>query len=301
MIPRLDPAAVRVGINPIGWSNDDFQDLGADIGLERCLEEARAAGFAGVELGHKFPRRAAVLGPVLARHGLALVSGWHSTHLLEHSVAEELRELEPHLDLLAALGARVAIVAECSRRTYTEAQAPLRFGTERPGLTEPEWRRLSAGLEELAAHASGRGLDLAYHHHTGTVIQEQHEIEALLERTRALRLLLDTGHLALAGIDPGAVCAAWAPRLAHVHLKDVRSEVRRRASSDGWSFERAVREGVFAVPGQGGVDFDPVFAALAQHGYTGWLVVEAEQDPALAEPLEQARRGREAVRRATGL
>ena len=292
---------VRVGVNPILWSNDDFRDLGGDLPLERCLGEMRAAGYAGTELGHKYPRDRAALGEVLDAHGLALVSGWHSTYVLERPLDVEREALVAHLDLLGALGCRTAIVAECSRRSYDDPGAALQFERNGDGLSSDEWDRLARGLDDLACIASERNMRLAYHHHMGTVVQTEPEIGALMARTRKLHLLLDTGHLAFAGVDPVRMLGAHRARVAHVHLKNVRPEVVRQAWAERWSFARAVRAGVFTVPGDGGIDFAPVFELLRGANYAGWLVVEAEQDPKIAPPLEYARRGRDYVRHATGL
>ncbi len=294
---------VRVGINPIAWTNDDFHELGDDIPLERCLAEAHAAGYAGIELGRKLPRDPAALRDVLGAAGLALVSGWHSLHLRENPVHEERRRFRAHLALLGALGCRVAIVAECSGRTYTDRAAPLRFGPAAPRLDDAAMSALARGLGELAALAADAGMALAYHPHAGTVIQDAEDVDRLFTRARTAGLLFDSGHLALAGSDPLDMLRRWGDRVTHVHLKNVRPAVAQRARAEGHSFERAVKSGVFTVPGdpEGGVDFDAVFAELARLGYAGWLVVEAEQDPAVAEPSEYARRGREHVRAAAGV
>jgi inosose dehydratase len=292
---------VRIGVNPILWSNDDFHDLGGDIPFERCLAEMHQAGFAGTELGHKYPRQAEALDDCLRRHELQLVSGWHSTTILERPLADEQLALDRHLDLLAALGSRIAIVAECSRRTYTDPGVPLHFDRNGAGLSGEEWNRLASGLEQLAQHARSRGMRLAYHHHMGTVVQTEPEIGALMARTRALDLLIDTGHLAFAGADPLRVLRAHVSRVVHVHLKNIRAAVVQRARAERWSFSKAVRAGAFTVPGDGGLEFEPVLAVLRSAGYSGWLVVEAEQDPRLAPPLEYARRGREHLRQLTGI
>jgi myo-inosose-2 dehydratase len=292
---------VRVGVNPILWSNDDFRDLGGDVPLERCLAEMQAAGYAGTELGHKYPRDKAALGKLLAAHGLALISGWHSTYVLERPLAVEREALAAHLDLLSGLGCRTAIVAECSRRSYDVPESALQFERNGDGLSADEWDRLARGLDELAHAAEERGMRLAYHHHMGTVVQTETEIGALMARTRKVHLLLDTGHLAFAGADPVRVLRAHRARVAHVHLKNVRPDVVHRAWAERWSFARAVRAGVFTIPGDGGIDFAPVFGLLREAGYAGWLVVEAEQDPKLAPPLEYARRARDFVRKETGL
>ncbi len=278
----------RIGINPIGWTNDDFHDLGDATSLESCLDEIRAAGYAGCELGRKFPRDAVQLQALLAPRSLRLVSGWHSTYVLERDQDDEARALDVHLDLLSALGCRVAIVAECSRRTYNDATSPMRFGSAAPALSDADSTRLAEGLERLAERAAGRGMRLAYHHHTGTCIQERDALDALMHRTRALALLVDTGHLALAQASPTDVITAYGTRVAHVHLKNVRPEIVRAAHAAPMSFATAVRRGVFNVPGDGGIDFAPVLAALDACGYDGWLVVEAEQDPSITPALQAA-------------
>lgn len=294
---------VRVGVNPIAWTNDDFHELGDDIPLERCLAEAHAAGYAGIELGRKLPREAAALRDVLDAADLSLVSGWHCLHLRENPVHEERQRFRAHLALLAALGCRVAIVAECSGRTYTDRGAPLRFGPGAPRLDESSMSALARGLSELSAMAADAGMALAYHPHAGTVIQDAEDVDRLLSRTRSTGLLFDCGHLALAGSDPVETLRRWGERVTHVHLKNVRPAVAQRARAEGHSFEHAVKAGVFTVPGDpdGGVDFDAIFAELARLGYAAWLVVEAEQDPGVAVPAEYARRGREHVRAAAGV
>jgi myo-inosose-2 dehydratase len=287
--------APRLGINPIGWTNDDFHDLGGDLPLEACLDQVRDAGYAGCELGRKFPRQPAALEALLAPRGLALVSGWHSTYVLERDFDDEARDLDAHLDLLAALGCRVAIVAECSGRTYSDGTARMRFGAAAPRLGAGAFERLAAGLERLAERAARRDLRLAYHHHTGTCIQERDAIDQLMRRTQALGLLVDTGHLALARVAALDVLADHGDRVAHVHLKNVRSAVVDAAHAEAWSFEVAVRRGVFTVPGDGGIDYAPILAALEARGYDGWLVVEAEQDPAVTPALPAARAARAAL------
>jgi inosose dehydratase len=293
--------AIRVGVNPIVWSNDDFLDLGGDIPLERCLAEASAAGYAGVELGHKFPRDPERLRSLLDDAGLELVSGWHSLHLLERPIEEERARFRAHAEFLRRMGSSVVIVAECSRCTYTSPKLRLRFPSANGPLSGEEWSRLAAGVDELAYEADERGMRLAYHPHVGTVVQGREEIDRLMERTCATGLLADSGHLALAGADPLAVFRDHAARIAHVHLKNVRDRVARRVRDGGWSFSRAVREGVFTVPGDGGIDYEPIFALLERSGYSGWIVIEAEQDPAKAPPLEYAAIAREYVRRTAGL
>jgi inosose dehydratase len=281
--------AVTLGINPITWTNDDMPELGGDIPLERCLSETREAGFRGVELGGKFPRDAATLRPLLAAHHLALVSGWYSAHLLRRSAAEEIAAVGKHLDLLAAMGCKVMVFAEGHGSTDGDPTKPL---SQRPVLAEAEWRAFCDRLNDVAAHLRRRGVRMGFHHHMGTVVQTEDEIDRLMAMTSDdVGLLLDTGHLVFAGGDPAAVARRHGTRIVHVHCKDVRANVLADVLRDDRSFLRAVLDGVFTVPGDGSIDFAAVLGELAQHGYPGWLVVEAEQDPAKAHPLTYARMG----------
>ncbi len=276
---------IRIGTNPIAWSNDDDRSLGADITLEQCLREAAAIGFAGIEKGHKMPSDAAGLAAALAPHGLAFVSGWHSLNLLSHPVEAEIAAITPHLDLLAAMGSRVCIVCETSNAVHGEDGVPL---ADRPVLEEGRWPRFAADVEAVAAHCAGRGIALVYHHHMGTVVQTAAEIDLLMALTGpATKLLLDTGHAAFAGADPVALAQTHMARIGHIHTKNLRPAVMAEALAGRLSFLEAVRRGVFTVPGdpEGSVDFAAVLAIAARHGYAGWLVVEAEQDPARRNPL----------------
>lgn len=279
---------MRVGVNPIVWSNDDLHSLGGEIPLETCLAEARAAGYEGIELGHKFPRTARELGPLLRRHGLALVSGWHSTNLLERNVEAERDAIAPHCALLMELGAQVVIVAECAGAVHARRDVRL---ADRPRLDDSAIGRLGERLGRLAEAVAP--LRLAYHHHMGTVVQTPAEIESLLAATPdEVGMVFDTGHLLLAGGDPLSFLEKHVARVAHVHLKDVRREILERPLA---SFLEAVMDGIFTVPGDGHIDFSPIVRTLQDGGYDGWVVVEAEQDPERAPPAEYARRGYEHV------
>jgi inosose dehydratase len=281
--------AVRLGINPLTWTNDDMPELGAETPLETCLAEAKLAGFEGVELGNKFPRDPAVLGPILARHGLTLVSGWYGSRLLERDVDAEMAAAEDHVALLVALGCRVMVHAEVTGTVHGSRHVPL---SRRPVLDEAGWERLAARLSEMGRRLAGRGLALAYHHHMGTVVQTEAEVDRLMAMTGPeVGLLLDTGHLTFAGGDPAAVAQRHAARVVHLHCKDVRAGVLAEVRERDPSFLEAVLAGVFTVPGDGCVDYRAVLGPLATVGYGGWLVVEAEQDPATAHPLTYARMG----------
>ena len=280
---------VRLGVSPIGWSNDDLPELGGEIPLERCLAEARAAGYEGIELGHKFPRDPAVLRPILERFGMALISGWYSGRILERSVRTEIAAIEPHSSLLVAMGCTVLVYAETSGSIAGDRRRPL---SGRPQLGAGDWRDFGARLSELADHLSARGIALVYHHHMGTVIESEAEIDRLMAVTGdEVGLLLDTGHAVYAGADPAALVRRHGDRIKHVHCKDVRREVLARVRAEDTSFLDAVLADVFTVPGDGCIDFSGVLAELAAADYDGWLVVEAEQDPARAPPLAYARLG----------
>jgi len=280
---------VRLGISPIGWSNDDLPELGGDIPLERCLAEARAAGYDGIELGHKFPRDPAVLRDILERFGLALISGWYSGRLLERSVKAEIAAIEPHSSLLVAMGCAVLVYAETSGSIAGDRRHPL---SGRPRLGTGDWHDFGARLTGLADHLAARGLGLVYHHHMGTVIESEAEIDRLMAVTGdKVGLLLDTGHAAYAGADPVDLVRRHRDRIKHAHCKDIRGEVLARVGAVDASFLDAVLEGVFTVPGDGCIDFSGVLGELAVVDYNGWLVVEAEQDPEKAPPLAYARLG----------
>ncbi len=279
---------IRIGVNPIAWSNDDLPSLGGDIPLEVCLDEAREAGFSGIELGHKFPRMPDALLAALSPFGLACISGWYSANLLEHGVEAELRRMRPHLDLLRAAGCEVMVVAETSNAVHGDPAVPL---SRRPVLAGADWPEFGARLSEVGDALLAEGVRLVYHHHMGTVVQSEADIDALMHATDpSVQLLLDTGHAAWAGIDPAMLAARYRNRIGHVHVKDVRAEVRQAADAGDWSFLDAVVAGIYTVPGDGSIDFVRVLRCL--HGYSGWIVIEAEQDPARANPLAYAALGR---------
>ena len=289
---------VSLGINPITWTNDDMPELGGDIPLETCLAEARLAGFSGIELGGKFPREAAVLRPILARHDLDLVSGWYSAKLCTRSVADEIAAVTAHLELLAAMGCDVMVFAEGHGSTDGDPRTPL---SGRPVLDASAWSGFCDKVNDVARHLRGRGVRLAFHHHMGTVVQTEAEIDRLLAGTTDdVGLLLDTGHLAFAGGDPAAVAARHARRIVHVHCKDVRAHVLADVLRRDGSFLGAVLDGVFTVPGDGAIEFAAVLRELRRADYAGWLVVEAEQDPAKAHPLTYARMGHDNLLRVAG-
>jgi inosose dehydratase len=287
---------ILYGTNPIAWSNDDDQTLGADISLDQCLREAGEIGFDGIEKGHKFPTDPAALQAALAPHRLRFVSGWHSLNLLARSVEDEKRAIQPHLDLLKAMGCSVCIACETSNAVHGRDDWPLVDG---PELHADDWAKFGADVEAIAEFTAAQGLTLAYHHHMGTIVEAPHEIDHFMENTGpATRLLLDTGHCLFGGGDPVELARKYMPRVAHIHAKNVRAEVANQVEAEHLSFLEGVRRGVFTVPGdpEGAVDFPPVLRIAAEHGYAGWLVIEAEQDPAVREPRHYQSMGLQALK-----
>jgi inosose dehydratase len=288
---------IRIGANPIGWSNDDLQHIGGATSLETCLAEAKEAGFVGMELGHKFPREASALKAALKPYGMACISGWYSAELLRRDAAAEMAAMRPHLDLLKAMGSDVIVFAETSNAIHGEQAIPL---SKRPVMKPADWAQFGKRMTAVAEQTLKEGVRLVYHHHMGTIVESEADIDALMAHTGpAVNLLLDTGHATWAGADPAALAQRYKDRISHIHTKDVRPHIMQKARAGDWSFLDAVlgegdELGIYTVPGDGMVDYPAVFRALK--GYTGWIVVEAEQDPAKASPLLYAKKGIEHLR-----
>ncbi len=281
--------AVAIGINPITWTNDDMPELGGDIPLETCLAETHLAGYAGTELGGKFPRHSADLGPILAAHQLCLVSGWYDGRILDRAVDEEFAAITSHLTLLRDLGCKVVVYADTSRGRHDGIFQPV---SQRPRLDDGDWTAYGRKLTALADRFADFGIRMAFHHHVGTIVQTDQEVDRMLDNSGdSVGLLYDTGHCLFAGGDPPALLRRHIGRAVHVHCKDVRREVLDRAVASDMSFMDAVLQGIFTVPGDGCIDFSSLLRDLRAHDYAGWLVVEAEQDPRVAHPLTYARMG----------
>jgi inosose dehydratase len=288
--------SIRFGVSPIAWINDDMPELGADTRVETILADAAEIGFAGVELGGRFPREPEMLGALLRGHGLDLIGGWYSTNLLARTAEAEIAALQPHLALLKALGSRVFIAAETSNAIHGDRARPLE---ETPRLAASDWTGFGARMAAVAALAGGQGLRFAYHFHLGTVVETADDLERFLAATPdSVGLVVDTGHAALGGIDAAALIRRRPERVAHVHAKDVRGRVFEALRAQQGSFLDGVLAGMFTAPGDGDLDFGSVTQALADIGYHGWIVIEAEQDPKLADPRVYSRLGLATLRRA---
>jgi len=281
--------SVRIGINPITWTNDDVPELGGDTPLETCLSEIRQAGYLGTELGGKYPRQSNILADILARHDLNLVSGWWDGRILERAVDEEFEKTLPHLTLLRDLGAEVIVYADTSRGRHDGIWQPI---SKRPKLADEDWAAYGRKITALAEKMADFGVRMAFHHHMGTIVESDEEVDRLMAATGpAVGLLFDSGHSSFAGGDSVALAARNLQRINHVHCKDIRPAKLKRSRETDMSFMDAVLDGIFTVPGDGSVDYPTILTALCRSGYQGWLVVEAEQDPRKAHPLTYARLG----------
>jgi inosose dehydratase len=296
----MSEAKIRLGIAPIGWTNDDLPELGGGIPFEQCVSEMALAGFTGSEVGNKYPKDAAALNRALGLRGLTICNAWFSSFLTTKPYSDVEAAFITQRDFLYGVGARVIGAAEQGHSIQGQNQPVF---DAKPSFTNDEWKRLCEGLNRLGARAAEKGMKLTYHHHMGTGVQSAEEIDRLMNGTDAalVGLLYDTGHLVFSGEDHLVVLKKWTARIRHVHLKDMRTAVRERAKAEKWSFLQAVKSGVFTVPGDGDIDFTPVFTGLKTAGYEGWWVVEAEQDPAKANPLEYALKARAYLKEKAGI
>ena len=298
----MDRKLVHLGIAPIAWTNDDLPELGAENSFEQCIREMALAGFAGCEVGNKYPKDPIVLKKHLDLRGLQICNAWFSTHFTTRPEEETFEAFVKHRDFLHALGAKVIGCSEQGRSIQGLSKPILQ---EKPVFSDGEWKQLACGMNHLAVLAAESGMRVCLHHHMGTGIQTPDEIDRFLELTQPdVFLLFDTGHLYFSegcqqAVDQ--VLDRHMNRIIHVHLKDIRKDVLAEVKVQGLSFLDAVKRGVFTVPGDGCIVFDGVFAALERGVYQGWMVVEAEQDPARANPLEYALKARAFIREKTKL
>ena len=281
--------SIKIGVSPIAWSNDDFPELGGDITLEQILKEANEIGFSGIEAGGKFSKEANELMPKLEKENLKLCSGWYGANLLKNTVKDELLLMKNQLDLFKVCNAPCMVFAEVSGSTQTQKKIPL---SKRPILKSDEWKSFYNKINEVSKYMEDYGVPLAYHHHMGTVVQSQEDTERLIDNTlSSVKLLIDTGHMLFAGGDLIKVAKDYSSRLQHVHCKDIRKDVLNKSLKNDLSFIDAFFAGVFTVPGDGCIDYKTFLKLLKDLNYKGWLVVEAEQDPKKANPLEYGKIG----------
>lgn len=299
----FDAKNVKLGIAPIGWCNDDMPELGAENTFAQTVSEMALAGFTGCEIGNKYPKDPAELKKALDLRGMRIASRWFSSFLITKPYEEVEAEFIKELDFLTAVGANRINVSEQSYSIQGMPDVPVLTGGHKHVMDDREWDLLCTGLNKLGKVAVDRGFKLCFHHHMGTVVQTSEETDRMMSNTdpRYVFLCFDTGHFTFAGEDPLTMLRKYVDRVGHVHLKDMRLSVVEQVRANNWSFLKAVREGAFTVPGDGNVNFDPVFQVLSEAGYQGWLLVEAEQDPAKANPLEYAMKARKYIAEHTGL
>lgn len=296
----LDKNKVKLGIAPIGWTNDDMPDLGSENTFEQCVSEMALAGFTGCEVGNKYPKDTKVLKKALDLRGMQICNAWFSTFLTTKPYEETEAEFIKHITFLKEMGAKVVGVSE---QGHSIQGTDLSIFDDKYVMNDEEWDMLTSGLNKLGKVAKDMGIALTFHHHMGTVVQTAAEIDRLMENTdpELFSLLFDSGHLAYCGEDYMAVLKKYAKRIKHVHLKDVRPEKVAEVKANKLSFLQGVRMGTFTVPGDGSIDFEPIFDVLAETGYEGYVLVEAEQDPAIANPFEYALKARKYIAEKAGL
>ncbi len=296
----LDSNKVKLAIAPIGWTNDDMPDLGAENTFEQCVSEMALAGFTGCEVGNKYPKDVATLKHKLDVRGLQVCNAWFSSLLLSDGYEATIEAFKKHMNFLYDMGARVIGASEQGNSIQGK---PVSIFKDKPVYTEEQWALIAKGFNDMGKLARDKGMYFTVHHHMGTGVQTAAEVDKLMEITdpNLVYLLYDTGHFAFASEDSIAVLKKYINRIKHVHIKGVRYAVLEKAMANNYSFLDAVRYGSFTVPGDGDYDFTPVFDILAEFDYEGWIVVEAEQDPAIANPFEYACLARKYIREKTGL
>lgn len=288
---------VKLGIAPIAWTNDDMPDLGAENTFEQCVSEMALAGFTGCEVGNKYPKDPAVLKAALDLRGLTIANQWFSSFVLSKPMEEVEKDFIAQCKFLKTVGADTIGASEQSYSIQGQMHTPV-FECKYV-MVQKEWERFAKGMNRLGEIADSMGMKLVYHHHMGTVVQTAAEIDKMMDMTDPdkFSLLFDSGHLAYCGEDYVEVLKKHVKRVKHVHLKDIRPDVVKKVKDEKLSFLQGVRAGAFTVPGDGCIDFAPIFDILDAAGYKGWMIVEAEQDPAKADPLEYALKAREYIRK----
>jgi len=283
----MELKGIKFGCAPIAWTNDDMPELGGENTFEQCISEMALAGYTGTEIGNKYPRDPNELKKYLELRGLSVASAWFSAFLTTNPFEETKKSFIQHRDFLYEMGAKVIVVSE---QGHSIQKMDVSVFGEKPTFSEVEWLKLTEGLELLGGLAHEKGMEIVYHHHMGTGVQTTAEIERLLENTdpNKVSLLYDTGHLVFSGEDPLAIYSKYHERIKHIHFKDIREQVAEEVKKNQNSFFQGVKKGAFTVPGDGMIDFKPIVEEILKKGYEGWIVIEAEQDPALANPFEYA-------------
>ena len=281
--------SIKLGVSPIAWSNDDMPELGGETTLEQCLNEASRAGFTGVEAGGKFPKHSHELIPKLEKEKLELCSGWYGAQLLKNTPKEEFLMMDSQLKLFKDCKSPCMVFAEITNSIQGDPNTPL---SKRPILSKDDWNKLVSRINEISKMMEDENMSLAYHHHMGTVIETESDTKRLMESTNdTVKLLIDTGHMLFAQGNSINLINDFSEKLIHVHCKDIRQKVLENSLKNDSTFRKAFLDGAFTVPGDGCIDYRPFLKSLKDKDYSGWLVVEAEQDPIKANPFEYAKIG----------
>lgn len=294
-----DIMSIKLAIAPIAWTNDDMPELGKENTFEQCISEMALSGFTGTEIGNKYPKDPAILSSFLEPRGLSVASAWFSAFLTTKPFEETAQEFIKHRDFLNAMGAKVIVVSEQGHSIQGQIDTPV--FKEKPVFSDQDWDRLTTGLEKLGDLAAEKDMKIVYHHHMGTGVQTTEEIDRLMAETNPekVSLLFDTGHLVFSGEDPIHVYKTHKERILHIHFKDIRESEMNQVKKTDMSFLSGVKLGVFTVPGDGMIDFKPIWEEIEASHYSGWIVVEAEQDPAKANPFVYAKKAREYIKNVT--
>ncbi|MDN6571087.1 MAG: myo-inosose-2 dehydratase [Staphylococcus equorum] len=279
--------SIKLACAPIAWTNDDMPELGRENTFEQCISEMALAGYEGTEIGNKYPNKPDVLKDYLDIRGLNVASAWFSSFLTSEPYEYTEKLFIEHRDFLDALGAKVIVVSE-QGNSIQGKNIPL--FKNKPVFSDEDWERVTTGLEKLGELANEKNMSIVYHHHMGTGVQTTEEIDKLMQETdpNLVSLLYDTGHLVFSGEDPIKVFDKHVNRIKHIHFKDIRKNIAEEVVNKKYSFLEGIRKGVFTVPGDGSIDFEPIVNRIKESGYEGWIVVEAEQDPAIANPYQYA-------------
>ena len=280
---------IKLGIAPIAWSNDDMPELGGDTPIEKCLEEASLAGFTGIELGGKFPRNPGITNFLLDKYNLKMPGGWYGSLLRNRSVEEEWSSMQDHLNLLKLVNADVFVFADVSGSIQGDQKRKL---SSRPYIEDDEFIKYCKKINEISNRLYDEGIPMSYHEHMGTIIQTENDVDRFMSHTNENTFLLyDTGHLLFAQANYERVLKNYVQKINHVHCKDIRKDILENSLKNDLSFRESFLDGVFTVPGDGCIDYEPLFKILHENNYEKWLIIEAEQDPKKANPFEYAKIG----------
>ena len=269
----------KLGIAPIAWWNDDLAELCDDVSLEECLRQAQRGRL------HRHGDRPPLSdghGRCWARsstsYGISVCGGWFSGLLLDGDIEREKDRIAAQMALFKAANAPCIVYGETARTIQGDRSKPL---ATKPKLSEDEIKAYGRKMTDVRRMVRRAGhADSSYHHHMAAAIETEAELDLLHEAfRRGLPLLFDAGHMAFAGGDVLRVIDKHHARISHVHTKDVRMDVIDKLDRTRESFLDAVVKGAFTVPGDGSLDFEAIVKRLADYGYEGWFVVEAEQDP----------------------